>query len=395
MDMQPDYEMQAGQTSDGSDYQMSQDNGQPLLAQMMRMLREIKAQQGEMQSQQNKQASTIVELRTKLVDQGTQGQGQPPPALATTTPVTPASTAPSVEISRPYEPPRPSKLLSELYVFNGVRTDFRPWLQQAHAKLKVDYANQPPMVRFWFIHGRLGETARRQVSPWVAANAGVPDDQFTDDLLQGLIKQLEVAYDDPEQQKRALRKLQSMEQGSRRFVHHLAEFEQRMIEAGGNLWEDVLKISWLDKTLNNDLARYLVAAKIPESYEDFKSLLHQVSQRAEALKNSSKPVVFVPPQRRTNPRESTDTMDWEPSPRARVVPTHASGSRKRAKWVSDDVIQSRRNNNQCFRCGSDKHRAQRCDLLPAERPLQTVAVRPDHGREQDESDDEESLSGKD
>jgi hypothetical protein len=340
----------------------------------------------QMQEQQNDQATLITSLRTRMETQDRLLAQAYPPRTGSPGP-TIAPTPALAPISQHHEN-RPTKFLGDLPAYNGTRNDFRPWLQQAHAKLSVDYSQQSPTVRFWFLHGRLGESPRGQVSPWIAANTGGTID---DSHLQGLIRQLEIAYDDPERQKRALRKLQTMEQGSKRFVQHLAKFNQRMIEAGGSQWEDSLKIAWLDKTLSNEISRYLVAVQIPDSYEAFTSMLHQIAQRAEALRNSTRPNPTNFNQRRTNNREG-GSMEWEPS-RTVQVASASSQNKRRARWVSNEIIQSRRNKNQCFRCGSDDHRSQGCDLLPAERPVRVLAAQ--ETKVEEPSDDEGSLSGKD
>ena len=125
------------------------------------------------------------------------------------------------------------KKLPELPEFSGKRTEFRPWLTQAKAKLAVDKDTETKAVRFWYIHSRLRGEALAQVSAWV--DAVMTTDRMTTD---GLFSQLRAAYDDNDAAERASRKLNIMRQGSKTFGTFLAEFDRTLLDAGGIGWED-------------------------------------------------------------------------------------------------------------------------------------------------------------
>jgi hypothetical protein len=77
------------------------------------------------------------------------------------------------------------------------------------AKLLVDMGEEPDSIRFWYTHSQLGGSALNQITPWVAALMKTQP-ELDKGVLQGLMNQLSNAYDDPEDAKRAVRKLNSL-----------------------------------------------------------------------------------------------------------------------------------------------------------------------------------------
>ena len=108
----------------------------------------------------------------------------------------------------------------------------------------------------------------------------------------------------------------------------------------------------------------MVLVDVPEDW-DLQDLIAQVlkidvNMRRTRTQNNS--ASFGRQHKRTN----NDEMDWEPTK------THAgqieSNDRRRAEWVSQDVIDGRRANKQCLRCGKNNHYVSQCRLGPARRP---------------------------
>lgn len=241
--------------------------------------------------------------------------------------------------------------------FAGKRSEFRSWLTQMYAKLTTDKAHEPESVRFWYMHSRLRGDALTQVEPWV--NAVHQSNQYS---VEGLVEQLRAAYDDAQAAERASRKLTIMRQGNKSFAAFLAEFDRTILEAGGLAWADQVKKTFLNNCLSPELKTALVPVIAPTAYREYCSLLHTVSNNLEALKRDDR--------HRTTPQFTTpetvlapDVMDWAPTP-IQV----ATARTKRAQWVEKDVIQKRREEDRCLRCGKEEHFVSNCDLLPAVPP---------------------------
>ena len=245
--------------------------------------------------------------------------------------------------------------------FAGKRSEFRSWLTQMHAKLAIDKAEESEDIRFWYIYSRLREDALVQVDSWVAAM------QATGSLsVEGLVEQLKAAYEDNESSERAARKLNVMRQGSKPFGSFLAEFDRTLMDAGGLGWMDQVKKTFLSNCLSAELQAAIVATPTPLLYREYCSMLQTVSTNLEAVKKrkqreGSRRTIAYPTA--TEIVAASDTMDWEPA-RTTLV---ASAQARRAQWVPQDVIDKRRLNKRCLRCGADDHFVRECTLLPATR----------------------------
>ena len=68
-------------------------------------------------------------------------------------------------------------------------------------------------------------------------------------------------------------------------------------------------------------------------------------------------------------------MDWEPTQTvsAASVKTTQQGKPK-AKWVSQQELDRRKEANECLRCGSKDHFIRQCSLGPARRPEATMTT---------------------
>src|SRR5579871_6442637 len=291
--------------------------------------------------------------RIDAIDQRTQVQPPPPPQ-----PVNP--------INPPPDPPLPTKrpkpVLPDPPVYYGKRSEWRTWKDQMISKLDIDGpAIGGTREQFAYIESRLGGTAAKTVLAFVRtarANGTNTPDNF--------LVYMENIYGDPNSAERANNRLNSMTQGNEAFATFLPKFEQTLAEAGGSEWADQIKINNLKRVISQELRTSLVyIPKHPEDYDDFVRTLQTLASRLAALKpraNSRKNTT-------TPTTTSSDAMDWEPS--VNKVQTPVSGNeQKRAQWVSKDVLEERRANKRCLRCGGSSHFINSCKLLPARPPQQ-------------------------
>jgi hypothetical protein len=229
------------------------------------------------------------------------------------------------------------------------------------------------------------------VTPWVQARVNqFKNGCWNDNLLDELVQQLRNAYDDPESQERALRSLQSVRQGGRRFVTYLAKFEKLLLEAGGLDWDDSIKKAMLANGLALDIQRALAATVLPPEYTKYVALIHTVAHNLEAIGTREEEAS------RTTTRSKDQDMDWEPSHTVQIA---AQETRQKAKWVTKEEIAERRTIGACLRCGRKGHRIRECGLGPATRPTQVLTAKaaettPRIREASYESSEEELESGK-
>jgi zinc knuckle protein len=74
-------------------------------------------------------------------------------------------------------------------------------------------------------------------------------------------------------------------------------------------------------------------------------------------------------------------MDWQPT-------VASATNQRRAKLVSKQEMEKRKQQNRCFRCGGSGHRINQCPYLPPKSPAH-VATANSH---EPELEDEESLA---
>ena len=281
------------------------------------------------------------------------------PSYAPTTTYTPTETDRSDTFVRRKE------LLPKAPEFDGTKTEFRPWVSQIEAKLQVDLADDKEIVRFWYTHSRLRGRALQQITPWVQAT------QQTEALtVNGLLKQLRTTYDDHESAERAARKLGVLRQGTKPFSTFLAEFDRTILDAGGLHWDEQVKKTFLSNGISTELQEALIAIQVPGTYTAYCELLHSVSNNIENIKSRKRKdfsrTTYIPQAQ----EKKDEGMDWEPTPAISA----ASARTKRAIWVTQKVIDARREKGCCYRCGEDGHIVRDCKFLPAVRPsVQTAA----------------------
>jgi hypothetical protein len=162
-----------------------------------------------------------------------------------------------------------------------------------------------------------------------------------------------------------------MSQGKEAFTTFLPKFERTLAEAGGNQWNDHVKINTLKRMLNQELRTSLVfIPEHPSEYHTFIRILQTLASRLATL-DPRKPTMFAGPRLTApKPAPAADEMDWQPSINKVQTLIDKPGEQKRAQWVSKDALKKRRNNNLCLRCGGKGHFIDKCTLLPARPPQQ-------------------------
>lgn len=245
---------------------------------------------------------------------------------------------------------RPREKLPTLSPFDGTRSQFEGWLITAQNKLETDsdyLGDKKAQLRY--IYASLKSEAQGMCIAWYRTNE---DTASASDLLAYLAS----IYSDPNRARRAMNKLATMEQrDNEHFSKFLPRFETQLANAGASATEDAVKISWLERALNKTMRHHLqYIYPIPTTYREYTSLLQTIASRYDALQVKTKAFPFT--------KRNPDAMDWEPT--TRTQQTRPMGT-QRATWVTKDVINHRRANGLCLRCGNKSHMIAKCPLQPA------------------------------
>jgi hypothetical protein len=264
--------------------------------------------------------------------------------------------------------------------FDGTRSLYPVFKQKARAKINIDgaiYGSEAGQVDYLF--NRLTGPAAKCVLPWL--NAG----SATKMTLDTFWNFMDSRFSDPQAKAKALDRLQSMKQkGSEDVRDYLARFESELLESEV-IMDNAVKISTFTRGLRTQVQRDIAMIDNTTSFETF---CHQVIRIQDAHRrinflNKGSTAFHVGT---ASAKQDSTAMDWEPTRAntARSAPQNQrSGSQdnqtqRRAKWVTREVIEQRKSNRLCIRCGASGHMINSCSVLPARRPQTNVVVATTH-----------------
>ncbi|OJD20398.1 hypothetical protein ACJ73_08267 [Blastomyces percursus] len=216
----------------------------------------------------------------------------------------------------------------------------------------------------WYVGGRLTGRAKQKFHPWMEAcdpSLRTPENVF---------KHLDVLFKDTAAQRKALDWLQNARQENIPLTTFLPDFDTKILEADGQLWEDRMKISMLKKALLFELLKALVSVEEVDVYEAFCVQMRRIDYRLTKLKS-----VRSTSGRRSSPatspplvRRDPDIMDWEESNTyAQATRASAVRSSYRVPGLTLKEVTDRRRRGVCINCERSGHIAADCkfDFVPS------------------------------
>lgn len=333
--------------------------------------------------------ATIEAMRARMAEMERELQSTRP------TQRTPPRNEPTTSATDPLKRPRPKIGDIEPYD-NTDRSLYPQFISKLRAKLNIDKeAIGNAYDRTWYTFSRLMGSAAAQVLPWMDHYAGDMD-IVTEQTLKNLLDHLDFTFKDRNLRERAVRALGNLKQANRPLATLLNEFSRLLMEAGGHNWNDEVKRSYLDNALNHEMHDRLVTVEKKENFLEYVVQLQLIADRME--KNASQQHSNLnrrvnrsnPPNFNTNPVILTpppavpqsDQMDWEPT-----ISRHRS--RQTAKWVSNEEINARKQQNLCIRCGASGHFISRC---PYNAPRRTNVSRTQVAPKLEDSEGDEGVT---
>ncbi len=105
--------------------------------------------------------------------------------------------------------------------------------------------------------------------------------------------------------------LRALKQKEKSFTKHLTTFEQTLLKARDLKWDDAVKKTFFSNSLNVMLMQALIATSISVLYDEYITLLQQVSYNLKSIQKA------VTQECRTmttiiTQQSQTDFMNWEP-----------------------------------------------------------------------------------
>ncbi|OBS16093.1 hypothetical protein FPOA_27763 [Fusarium poae] len=274
-----------------------------------------------------------------------------PAELLTAAPVGTTSPPPS----RSAESASLTERLPDPDKFEGDRTDLRRFVSQIHSKLKANYDRFPTrLARMSYVTGRLKGRAYAQVLPHIkAGECQLPD-------YQDIINLLERAFGDPNRINNARAELFRLRQAHKDFSTFFAEFQRLALE--GEMSEEALP-TLLEQAVSRELRGMLVHNPPPSyKYHDLAAFLQDLENRRRRFATELQPAP-----RRTN----APPKEYPLTPRKKSLSPRRGRSPPENRQPAEDPMDisnqrrynrpnQRRENNQCFRCGSANHYLRDC-----------------------------------
>jgi len=125
----------------------------------------------------------------------------------------------------------------------------------------VNMSNNNVSVQFWYLHSWLEGLTLSQIAPWIVAHIK-SNKVLNHTTIEKLINQLQHVYNDSELKKKVTCTLRALKQMRKPFARHLTTFEQTLLKAEGLKWDDAVKKTFLNNSLNTTLMWALIAIAI-------------------------------------------------------------------------------------------------------------------------------------
>jgi hypothetical protein len=319
-------------------------------------------QQQEMHAFQEHHQAQIQALQDALAQANTTIQALRQP---TETPLTPAEQlTPTSTLTK-----RTKAILPDPPKFNGSRSEFEGWSSLIKDKIDVDSeVIGSPRNQFLYVASRLEGKGLQLALTFITLNRGAADASAA-----RLLDYLEGIFGDRYKTQRAVETLRTMKQGPKElFSAFIPRFEKALADAGGMDWPDEVKRSHLDGALTFELRRLAVTMPVVETYSEYVDELMRISDLYRSTMR------HAPREQQQQPahRETGEAMDWEPTRAAPAAPTQkGQKTKKRARWVSQEEMDKRREEGRCFRCGASGHLAKKCEYDAPRRPANAPPAR--------------------
>lgn len=262
-------------------------------------------------------------------------------------------------------------ILPRLQEFDGKRSEWAQWHQQAKMKLEIDSESiGDARHQFAYIFATLRGSAAQATLAYVKT---APEQDKTGVKL---LEYMDNFYGDPVQQQRATISLTTMRQKEKEsFSSFLPRFESTLANAGGMAWPDPVKIALLNKAITEELRLQRIGHFQSTSYKIFVSELLNTSMQiaTEKILSSSNSNLQL------RSKASPDAMDWKPTPRVNKLN------------ITPDTYKYRRANNLCLRCGKAGHWMKNCTAKEARvsRVTSQKAAGKYHEKEEAEAEEED------
>jgi hypothetical protein len=224
--------------------------------------------------------------------------------------------------------------------------------------------------QFIYVASRLEEKGLQLALTFITTHRDSPEASSAK-----ILNYLDTIFGDRHKIQRAVETLRTMKQGLKEpFSSFIPRFEKVLADAGGMDWPDTVKRSHLNGAITFELRRLAITMPVVETYNQYVDELMRVN---DLYRSTMK---HAPKEQQQSARRETaanDVMDWEPTRAAPATSTQGGRSKekKRARWVSQQELDKRRQEGNCIRCGASGHFISNCGYAAPRRPANASLAR--------------------
>ncbi len=155
-------------------------------------------------------------------------------------------------------------------------------------------------------------------------------------IIEKLINQLQHTYNNSELKKRATCILKALKQKEKSFAKHLMTFKQTLLKAEDLKWDNAVKKTFLNNSLDTTLMWALIIISISVLCNEYIILLqwvsHNLNSIQKAVTQECHTITTIIMQ-----QSHTDNMNWELTEHIIVAATETE-ERHRAQWMSEKKV---------------------------------------------------------
>jgi hypothetical protein len=264
-------------------------------------------------------------------------------------------------VTEPTTSARLSERLPDPDTFDGSRADLRRFTTKIHQKMKRNRDRFPDAQnRMSYVTGRLTGSAYAQILPYIVnGDCLLPD-------YEDVLKVLERAYGDPNRVSNAQNELYRLRQKNKDFATFFADFQRLALE--GEMAEDALP-TMLEQAISKELRQMLLHHDPPSrDYHQYAVFLQELENRLQRFDRTPATSEYQP-RKDLSPRTPARPVFRGRNPDPHPVPAGDPMD------LSHQRRTSRKEKNECYRCGSANHFVRDCPEPDTRRPahLRTTA----------------------
>ncbi len=157
--------------------------------------------------------------------------------------------------------------------------------------------------------------------------------------------------------------LKALKQKEKSFTKHLIIFEWTLLKAKDLKWDDAVKKTFLNNSLDATLMQALIVISISVLYDEYIILLQWISHNLNSIQKAVTQECYTTTTIITQ-QSHMNNMNWELIEHIIVTATETE-EKHRAQWVSEKKVTKHHIKWQCMCCKDNSHFIKNCKLLLA------------------------------